>query len=84
MELGWVFPGSTSLIFQLDHHQWVGCIAVDPSGNWVVCGGSMAPTFFHLSSPSSATKTATMETRAGATTQAAIFVNDRVSECTYR
>lgn len=58
--------------------EWVGCVAVDNTGDWVVCGGSMGPTFFHLSSSSSATKTATMELPVGAVTQTAIFVNDRV------
>ncbi len=57
----------------------MGCVAMDTTGDWLVCGGSMGPTFFHLSSPSTATKIATMQLPAGATTQAALFVNDRVS-----
>ena len=59
----------------------MGCVAVDTSGDWVVCGGSMAPTFFHLSSSSSATMTSTTKLPPGAVTQTAVFVSDRVRYC---
>lgn len=68
-----------NILLQSKASEWVGCVAVDKSGDWVVCGGSMGPTFFHLSSPSTATKTAMMDLPAGTVTQAAIFVDDRVS-----
>ena len=52
---------------------WVGCVAVD--GDWLVCGGSMAPCVYHLSSLSA---TVRLPSPDGVATQAAIFAKDRV------
>ena len=58
--------------------QWVGCVTVDGEGGgeWMVCGGSMAPTIYHLASNS---KIATLPVPPNVATQAAIFAKDRVS-----
>ncbi len=53
-------------------------MATDESGAWLVCGGSMGPTFYHLMTASS-TQVATMNVPEGAVTHTAAFVEDRVS-----
>lgn len=54
---------------------WIGCVAVDTTGDWLVCGGSMSPTIYHLSTLS---KVASLQVPSDVVTQTAIFVKDRV------
>lgn len=56
--------------------QWVGCVAVDNGGDWMVCGGSMAPSVFRLTSTN---KIAALSVPANVVSQTAIFTQDRVS-----
>ena len=56
--------------------QWVGCVAVDSGGDWMVCGGSMPPSIFRLASTN---KISSLAVPAGVATQTAIFARDRVS-----
>ena len=56
--------------------QWVGCVAVDMAGDWLVCGGSFSPTIYHLSTLS---KITAMDVPKEVVTQTAIFAKDRVS-----
>lgn len=58
---------------------WVGCVAVDPAGEWLVCGGSFSPTVYHLSTLS---KVVAMDVPKEVVTQTVIFVKERVSEFT--
>ena len=55
----------------------MGSVCTDEGGDWLVCGGSMGPTFYHLMAASS-TKTATMAMPEGAVTHTISFVEDRV------
>lgn len=56
--------------------QWVGCVAVDAGGDWMVCAGSMAPSIYRLTSNN---KIASLPVPPHVATQAAIFTKDRVS-----
>ena len=56
--------------------EWVGCVGVDSGGEWIVCGGSEAPSIYHLSTLSHVT---TLATPPGVITQSILFTNDRVS-----
>ena len=52
-------------------------MAVDPAGDWLVCGGSFSPTIYHLSTLS---KVIAMDVPKDVVTQTAIFAKERVSE----
>lgn len=51
-------------------------MAVDPAGEWLVCGGSFSPTIYHLSTLS---KIIAMDVPKEVVTQAAIFAKERVN-----
>lgn len=55
--------------------QWVGCVAVDAGGDWMVCAGSMAPSIYRLTSNN---KIASLPVPPHVATQAAIFTKDRI------
>ena len=61
--------------------QWVGCVAVDPAGDWLVCGGSFSPTIYHLSTLS---KVVAMDVPKDVNTQTAIFAKERVSSIPFK
>ena len=68
-------PLALTHLFPQGAGQWVGCVAVDEGGDWMVCGGSMAPVIFHFVSNS---KITSLPVPANVVTQTAIFANDRV------
>lgn len=55
--------------------QWVGCVAVDQSGEWMVYGGSAAPVVFHLGSMN---KILSLPVPEGTVSQGAIFAKDNI------
>lgn len=48
---------------------------MDSSGEWLVCGGSAAPSVYHLGS---LTKTASLSVPKGVVTQSVIFAKERI------
>ena len=65
-----------SFTLQGGRSEWVGCVGVDPGGEWVVCGGSQQPSIYHLSTVS---RVASLDTPPGVVTQTLLFVKDKVS-----
>ena len=55
--------------------QWIGCVAVDQSGEWMVYGGSVAPVVFHLGSMN---KILSLPVPDGVVSQGAIFAKDNI------
>ena len=56
-------------------------MAVDPAGDWLVCGGSFSPTIYHLSTLS---KVVAMDIPKDVSTQTAIFAKERVSSIPFK
>eukprot|EP00731_Ephydatia_muelleri_P038261 Em0696g1a len=54
---------------------WIGCVAVDQSGEWMVYGGSDAPVVFHLGSMN---KILSLPVPDGVVSQGAIFAKDNI------
>lgn len=55
--------------------QWIGCVTVDSTGEWMVFGGSCSPTMYKLGSMSCAT---VFDVPQKITTQTAIFTSGRI------
>eukprot|EP00731_Ephydatia_muelleri_P022889 Em0015g472a len=55
--------------------RWIGCVAVDQSGEWMVYGGSDAPVVFHLGSMN---KILSLPVPDGVVSQGAIFAKDNI------
>lgn len=55
--------------------EWVGCVAADSDGGWLIYGGSRSPTVYNVAMLS---EVITLETPKDSVTQTIICAKDRV------